>query len=1456
MILTALLIGSVDIAMAASSSHPLLVKWGESGNGNGEFYNPQNLATDSDGNVYVTDLGNRRVQKFDNNGIFLKTWGTAGSEPSQFNSISGIAVDQNSVYVVDNQLNKIQKFDLDGKFVTQWGTQGNGPGQFMLPSGIATGNNGTVLVVDTGNHRIQEFSSDGDFIMKFGSSGTSKGQFISPVGITTDSENNIYVSDPASNKITKFDSSGNYIKTFGPNAGGMPIRPNGIQIDPIGNLYVADGDNNRVLRLDSEGLTITTFGSMGIADGQFKVAKDITLDKFGNLFVIDTNGHRIQKFATPLVVEAPETIQQPTTTTNTQTQTTTTNTQTQTTTTVNPIPNDFTKPTILPPNDLLIEATGGLTPVSVGQAMAYDDSGIQSLSSNAPAEFPIGITTVIWTAIDGAGNVAIATQTVTVADTTPPTISSPSDITIEAKSPTQNSVELTPPFANDNVGVISVTNDAPPYFPIGETIVTWTATDVMGNTAIAPQSVKVFDKTKPTIHAPKNLVVEATSYDKNEIYLGESTVIDNGIILSITNDAPQFFKIGETLVTWITSDASGNTASATQLVSVVDTMPPTIMPPEEIVFEATSAIGNTVDTGIINATDVQQVTIKNNAPSTFSIGETIIIWNVTDASGNSAVAQQTVSVVDTTPPSITITNNITDEATGLNGNIVSLSEIFVEDISEISSVGNNAPETFPFGNTTVTWTVTDSYGNVATKEQTISIIDTTPPKIIVPKDVVVEAVDVKENFVDLGQPHVEDKVEIASVTNDAPNSFPIGMTTVIWEVSDTSGNFASATQVISVVDSTPPEIIPPSNITVEAKGPDGTTVSIGSATVSDIIGVSTVSNNTPSVFPIGDTMVTWTANDTNGNISTVNQTISVVDSTIPTIIAPSNIIIEATNPSANIVDIGVANASDTVGIVSIANDAPQTFPVGDTIVTWIATDAAGNSANATQTISVVDTTAPTIIQLETITIEATSENQNIIELQDPVVEDTVGVVSISNDAPQTFPVGDTIVTWIATDAAGNSANATQTISVVDTTAPKLIIPAAKTVEATGPSGNVVDYGTATATDKVGVTSLSNDAPETFPFGLTSITWTVSDAAGNIASAIQQIFVVDTTAPIITPPSDIVVEAQSIHNNTVTLVEPKATDAVAIDSIINDAPSQFSLGETIVTWTATDTSGNSANATQTISVIDTTPPSMPPVSDITLEASFTSENIVSLIPPAAEDSISKVTISNDAPSFFPLGETIITWTATDAAGNSATSNQKITIIDTTPPELIIPENVIIDATDLETLVSIGNANSTDLTDSAPTITNDAPQIFPLGQTLVTWTAIDSFGNTVSATQTIEVQACGKPVSYYNMIEGTPDDDIIAGTNQPDLIFAHGGDDIISGGKGNDCIFGGEGEDIIFGNEGNDGLHGGDGNDIIKGQAGSDVITGGPGMDMIDGGDDGDSCVDANKSDGDLVVKCES
>ena len=187
-----------------------------------------------------------------------------------------------------------------------------------------------------------------------------------------------------------------------------------------------------------------------------------------------------------------------------------------------PVVLDTVKPTLILPADLVIEATGALTTVDVGEATAADDHGIQLVVNNSPGMFPLGSSTVVWTAIDNAGNSLFAIQQVDVVDTTSPSISSLSDIIAEAIVPLNNIVELQMPEAHDIMGDVSITNDAPEFFPVGETIVIWTASDESGNTSSAEHKVTIIDTISPILQVPEDIVVEATSSDQNDVQLGEA----------------------------------------------------------------------------------------------------------------------------------------------------------------------------------------------------------------------------------------------------------------------------------------------------------------------------------------------------------------------------------------------------------------------------------------------------------------------------------------------------------------------------------------------------------------------------------------------------------------------------------------------------------------------------------------------------------------------------------------------------------------------------------------------------------------------------------------------------------------------------------------------------------------------------------------------------------------------
>ena len=137
-------------------------------------------------------------------------------------------------------------------------------------------------------------------------------------------------------------------------------------------------------------------------------------------------------------------------------------------------------------------------------------------------------------------------------------------------------------------------------------------------------------------------------------------------------------------------------------------------------------------------------------------------------------------------------------------------------------------------------------------------------------------------------------------------------------------------------------------------------------------------------------------------------------------------------------------------------------------------------------------------------------------------------------------MGSVQVTWTATDDTGNTASAIQIVTVQDTMAPSLTPPADVLAEAESSNGASADIGIAVAED-IGDVEISNNAPEIFPLGETQVTWTATDASGNVASAIQTVMISDTVAPVITAPVTITVEAESAKSTSVSLSDPHTID---------------------------------------------------------------------------------------------------------------------------------------------------------------------------------------------------------------------------------------------------------------------------------------------------------------------------
>lgn len=309
---------------------------------------------------------------------------------------------------------------------------------------------------------------------------------------------------------------------------------------------------------------------------------------------------------------------------------------------------DVIAPVITPPENITLEATAILTPVSIGLATAVDNvDGTVIAMANNTGPFPLGVTTVTWSAIDATGNKATATQTITVTDLTAPVISAP--VNLWLVSDVALVVALGNATATDIFSPLVVTNDAPATFPIGITTVIWTATDANGNSSIASQTVTITtveaantDLILPVVTAPANITMEASA-ENTPVTLGEATAIDNvdGYIPA-TPDQSGTFEIGRYDILWTAVDSNGNHGTALQVVVVQDTTPPVITAPNDITV--ISDIPVEINIGLATASDIFLDDVINDAPDPFPVGTTLVTWTATDINNNVATATQVVTV--------------------------------------------------------------------------------------------------------------------------------------------------------------------------------------------------------------------------------------------------------------------------------------------------------------------------------------------------------------------------------------------------------------------------------------------------------------------------------------------------------------------------------------------------------------------------------------------------------------------------------------------------------------------------------------------------------------------------------------------------------------------------------------------------------------------------------------------
>jgi len=361
-----LLLGLSLIAASSAPAEPpplFVTEWGSWGDTEGQFRWVFDVAVDSFANVYVADKDDYRIQKFDSNGNFLMMWGwgvddgTAefqvcsggcergilGNGDGQFDVPQGVVVDTwGNVYVADTGNHRIQKFDRSGNFVKQWGASGTGDEEFDQPIGLAVDSAGNLYVTDRQLYRVQKFNSSGTLLLMWGwgvDDGSNEfqvctdgceagigdygdGQFTRAESVAIDASGKVYVADATAFRIQEFSSNGAFLRMWGwgvedgteafqvctsgcqqglrGSGDGQFDYPDGVSVDASGNVYVTNTESHRIQKFDRSANLLTTWGSYGSGTGQFMWPESAVVDAENNIYVGDTLGHRVQKFAPAL----------------------------------------------------------------------------------------------------------------------------------------------------------------------------------------------------------------------------------------------------------------------------------------------------------------------------------------------------------------------------------------------------------------------------------------------------------------------------------------------------------------------------------------------------------------------------------------------------------------------------------------------------------------------------------------------------------------------------------------------------------------------------------------------------------------------------------------------------------------------------------------------------------------------------------------------------------------------------------------------------------------------------------------------------------------------------------------------------------------------------------------------------------------------------------------------------
>ncbi|HLG15598.1 MAG TPA: HYR domain-containing protein [Blastocatellia bacterium] len=930
--------------------------------------------------------------------------------------------------------------------------------------------------------------------------------------------------------------------------------------------------------------------------------------------------------------------------------------------------------------------------------------------------FPKGTTTVNCTATDPSNNMASCMFTVTINDNQAPSVGPcPANVNTSTDPGMCSAVVMfTTPPATDNCPPVNPTVVCSPpsgtAFPDGMTTVTCTATDASMNMGSCFFVVTVTDNESPVLSCPPDNGAFAPSSDclppTNSAYAGTTTVnFPTGNSLSGDNFLFQFSACDA-------PPAAMAGSMTTKTVNALDRGTITISPGSPMSFQAPAVVmvkttfnnqsggTRTFDTEMlqldISGGNLPAGVMIRESPTMMSTGQT----KITDASGGGFRidsffdifvelsvdgGQNWIPGVDgmSQPVALHVDLVQTTDPNACDAAGVKLTPTTATDNCDTVTVMCTpaSGSTFPKGVTTINCSAMDLSGNTGNCSYIITVIDAQLPSLTCPANIAVDESSPGSGSatVTYTTPTPTDNCPMptASCSPASGSSFPVGTTTVTCTATDMAGNTNTCTFTV-MVNPLCALMCNPNITTSTDPNLCAAVVTYSAPTVSGSCGEVTCSPASGFAFPKGVTTVTCTSmvgpscmftvtvNDTQ-NPTLNNCPTNVTTSTDPDVCTAA---VTYTDPTAsdNCPGVGTPTCSPASGFA---------FPKGTTTVTCSVMDASGNSASCDFTVTVNDTQNPTLNNCPTNITTSTDLNMctAVVNYTDPTATDNcpgVGTPSCSPASGTAFPKGTTTVTCSVTDAVGNPASCSFTVTVNDTQNPTITSCPSNIVTTTDPGlcTAVVMYSPTASDNCPGVTVACNPASgSAFPKGTTTVSCTATDTSGNQSTACMfTVTVNDNEMPSIACPANITTPTAPNLCEAVVNYTVMASDNCPGVTVASNPPSgsAFPKGTTTVTATATDVSGNQKSCSFTVTVVDMQMPSITCPANIVTASEDPGGTTVQVFYPApmASDNCPGVGVACVPPSgsFFPRGTTTVTCTATDTSGNAKMCSFTITFFD--------------------------------------------------------------------------------------------------------------------------------------------------------------------------------------------------